>query len=300
MDGWPTPWRSLLLVLVLGLVACDDSITPISGDVDGNFTLTGYLDTDADTQFVRVTPARFQFKWVDATPLDARVFTRNLSTGEETVWQDSLIRLTNGDLDHLFFTTAPVEPGVTYEFIVAPPNEPPTSARILIPSSDSVNPGDINVRPTVIEKVFVQDVDLVNINEAPDALDLIYRYIDPNTRQPDTLTITYTAQATQEGAWQGELIGRTWTFPVRLTDDRYTLLSHLEIPSDDSTVVLVDITAEVVRLSPTWRVPIPRSIVVNGYGFIGARTRYEHTWQIDPERLRELGFNKDAVQNGGS
>ncbi|MEM6644695.1 MAG: hypothetical protein AAF730_00430 [Bacteroidota bacterium] len=282
-------WLSLVLLL-LALTGCDDTITPISGDVDGNFTLNGYLDVDADTQFVRVTPVRFQFEQVDATPLDARVFTRDLNTGQEVVWQDSLVRLDDGRLDHLFFSTAPVASGITYEFVVAPPDALPTSTRILVPPTGPVRPGAFGTRATAVETVFVQDIALERVDEAPDGLDLIYRYVDPTSQQPDSLRITYAFSTDENSQWKGTLSGRDWTFPVRLTNDRYALLNHLERPSSDSTVVLLGVTAEIVRLSPNWRANIPRSIVINGYGFIGARTRYQHTWQLSPGRLQQIGY----------
>lgn len=280
-------WLGAALVLLF-VTACDESITPISGEVDGYYTINGYLDVDADTQFVRVTPVRFQFERFLAGPLDARVFTRDLSTGDETTWRDSIITLEDGTTDHLFHSTMPVLPGETYEFVIERPDGITASTQQDVPPVRPVLPRNVEFRQLTGAEgsQFIQDVILRGLLVTPDGLTMHYRYLDPATSQPDSLAITYTQIAADRGVPTGE----DWIVPLALGDDRFAVLNQLGLAATDSTVVLLDLSMDVVVLSRNWRSSVPRSFVRNGYGFIGARTSYRHTWQLSPEALQQVGF----------
>lgn len=280
-------WCAAALLLLV-VSACDESLTPISGEVDGYYTINGYLDVDADTQFVRVTPVRFQFERLPAEPLDARVFTRNLSTGVEATWQDSLITLDDGTTDHLFHSTAPVIPGDTYEFVIERPDGIVMSTQQDVPPIRSILPAGFEERQVGndAETQFFQDVALRGLIFAPDDLTMVYRYINPATAQPDSLAISYVRIANDEGIATGD----SWTVPIQLSDDRFSVLNGLGVPATDTTVVLLGLSIDVVVLSRNWRSSTPRSFVRNGYGFFGARTRYQRTWQLTPKALSQLGF----------
>ncbi|MEM1095928.1 MAG: hypothetical protein AAGJ10_15125 [Bacteroidota bacterium] len=268
--------------------ACDESLTPISGEVDGYYTINGYLDVDADTQFVRVTPVRFQFERLPAEPLEARVFTRNLSTGVETTWQDSLITLDDGTTDHLFHSTALVTPGDTYEFVIERPDGIVVRTQQDVPPIRPILPAGFEQRQVGnnLDAQFFQDVALRGLNVAPDDLTMRYRYINPATAQPDSLAISYVRIASDEGVPTGD----SWTVPIQLSDDRFSVLNSLGVPANDTTIVLLGLSIDVVVLSRNWRSNVPRSFVQNGYGFFGARTRYQRTWQLTREALSQLGF----------
>ncbi len=52
------PFLPLTLFLILALTACDSSFEPITQEPTHFFAVFGFLDTAADTQFVRVSPVR--------------------------------------------------------------------------------------------------------------------------------------------------------------------------------------------------------------------------------------------------
>ena len=81
---------ALGLALVLLAGACDNTVQPFAEDADALFTLSGFLSTAADTQFVRVIPLRQSLSADDeALPLGAEVTLTELQTGG-VHWTDNI------------------------------------------------------------------------------------------------------------------------------------------------------------------------------------------------------------------
>lgn len=117
---------------------CDDGFSPLAS-TEARYSIYGYLDASADTQWVRVMPVR---PTVPAAPsmLDAVVTLENAAGGEPIVLRDSLFRFETGPevgsegvFLHNFWTTSPLEPGASYRFAVTSPGSPTAEATITIP-----------------------------------------------------------------------------------------------------------------------------------------------------------------------
>ena len=100
----------------LALSACESEFTPFE-ETDAAFSLFGYFDAAADTQFVRVSALRRTA--FDEAPVDAVVTLTNVGTGAVVVLRDSLFRYLNGAVAHNFWTTARVAPGTAYRLSAA-------------------------------------------------------------------------------------------------------------------------------------------------------------------------------------
>lgn len=129
-DGWG-------LVLVVGLLGgggsgCDTTFDPFEALDDAHFTIYGYLDAAADTQYVFVTPLRRQAGPAEA-PLAAVVTLEHLRTGIATVWRDTLVAGPDGQRQHLFWSDAPLQPGETYRFVVAGAGGAASQATVTLP-----------------------------------------------------------------------------------------------------------------------------------------------------------------------
>ena len=117
--------------MALCLAGCETSFEPFEAS-DGAFSLYGFLDAAADTQFVRVSPLRDSL-FTRAAPLDATVTMEHLGTGRTSVWRDSLFRFSNGALAHNVWTSEPVEPGATYRLTVTRPDGAASTALVQLP-----------------------------------------------------------------------------------------------------------------------------------------------------------------------
>ena len=137
---WPSPSLILLtLVAVVALSGCDDSFSPIEPS-DVLFSIFGYLDVSADTQWIRVMPVR-PLAVTEPEPSDAAVTLEHLGTGETIALRDSRFRFeppnseigSEGIFLHNFWTTEPMEPGATYRFTARREGEEPSEAMITLP-----------------------------------------------------------------------------------------------------------------------------------------------------------------------
>lgn len=109
-------WVIRLFGFVLGILivaACDESFQPFQENDKYAFSIYGYLDASADTQWIRVAQARQEFDTPPAVP-DIQVTLEHLESGEMMGMEDSLFK-SEGDFYYLnFWTTMNIDPGKTY------------------------------------------------------------------------------------------------------------------------------------------------------------------------------------------
>jgi hypothetical protein len=151
--------RCVLLAAILGLLftagGCDASFEAFE-ETDLTYSVFGYLDANADRQFVRVEPVQDSAFAGSGGDVEARVTSTNLATGETVVWQDSTFRLGANDVPvHNFTTTADLEPGATYRFRVEREGgEAASTAEVTLPPAfppfELLNaPGSLESPPTL-------------------------------------------------------------------------------------------------------------------------------------------------------
>lgn len=105
---------SIIFIALICLQAgCDYSFDPLQENDQHHFSMYGYLDASADTQWVRVMPVRDSL-YYEPKPLDATVTLTNSASGETVEMQDSLFSYVQGVYTHNFWTTMDIEPTETY------------------------------------------------------------------------------------------------------------------------------------------------------------------------------------------
>lgn len=77
------------------------------------FSIFGYLDAAADTQWARITPAREQLNAPAEVP-EMEVTLENLNSSETVVMKDSFFASGSGFNYINFYTLADIEPGQSY------------------------------------------------------------------------------------------------------------------------------------------------------------------------------------------
>lgn len=133
------PARACLLALSLLFPACDSSFSPIA-EHDLQFSIFGYFDASADTQWIRLMPVRATTVTAPSS-LEATVTLEHLGSGRIIELRDSLFRFSPANPDigsegqylHNFWTDERIEPGAEYRFTAQRPGEPPSEALISIP-----------------------------------------------------------------------------------------------------------------------------------------------------------------------
>lgn len=118
--------RLLLPLIGLGAAAlavaaagCESSFDPFEKSGVA-FSIFGYVDVAADTQFVRVSALR-QSAYEDE-PVEAVVTLEDLTRGRTTTLRDSVVEFGNGAVVHNFWTAEAVTPGTAYRLTATAPD----------------------------------------------------------------------------------------------------------------------------------------------------------------------------------
>ena len=137
--------RRLIPVLLAATLAagCDVPFEPFQENTVGPFSVFGYLDLKADTQWIRVAPIR-QSLLPDSAPIDAIVTLEHLGSGRVVTLRDSLFmfadpRLNTVGYAHNFWTTEPLEPEATYRLRVERSDGAVTTALVEMPTEPEVS-----------------------------------------------------------------------------------------------------------------------------------------------------------------
>ena len=128
----PRLWTSAVLLTLVVLYGCDEAIAPTAG-TDRDFALYGQFDAGADTQAVRVVAIAETIDTLDPDTIAARVTSTHLQSGEQRVWEDSLVRYADGTQGHVFFSPFRVDYEETYRLSVAPPDGEPATVTVTVP-----------------------------------------------------------------------------------------------------------------------------------------------------------------------
>lgn len=147
---------ALALAVSLGATGCDVDFEPIAPS-DLYFSVSGYLDATPDTQWVRVEPLAPTTE-PDPDPLDVVVTLEDTRTGIATP-MEQVVRTFRTGPAHLFWTTADVEPGVTYRLAVRRPDGAETRVTVVVPPEEDV---DIEISDGPFEcptRVYVRGAD---------------------------------------------------------------------------------------------------------------------------------------------
>jgi hypothetical protein len=182
----------LITCCVFIFLSCDHTFRPFQENDKYHFSIYGYLDASADTQWVRVGPARQDIN-EPPDPTGIKVTLENLQSGESVLMNDSL----SSSKSFLnYWTTMEIENEQTYRLIVeesggktsrvivTTPSVLPTiyiiSGRVATPSGSSAST-NIYIDDSVERIADLQSVWYVNIKPATENRRRIYRFPLRNT-----------------------------------------------------------------------------------------------------------------------
>ena len=124
----------LAAVCALLLAGCDPSVDAFQEN-ELHYSIFGYLNASADTQFVRVEPLRDGMLTSTPERLQADVTLTHLGTGRTTSLHDSLFRYLDGASAHNFYTTVDIEPTASYRLQVHGPGGAASQAQTAVPDT---------------------------------------------------------------------------------------------------------------------------------------------------------------------
>lgn len=120
------------LNLILIVSSCDEPFVPLQDRSESPFSMYGYLDASADTQWVRVIPVRQQLDTPAEIP-EMIVTIEDLQTGNRVEMRDSLFQLRQEFNIINSWSTIDVQPNQTYQLRGELPNGLISTATITTP-----------------------------------------------------------------------------------------------------------------------------------------------------------------------
>lgn len=265
----------LAACLAGGLIfgGCTETFEPFQEN-DLYFSIYGYLDAAADTQFVAVTPLR-KFVSADAAPIDAAVMLEHLETGRTTSWRDSLFRFSNGSVGYVFWSKEPVEPGHNYRFTVTRSDGATSTTTVRMPPAFPDPELRTNLIPfSPLPPPRLQNIGLLGIEKLVD-LRIVYTLRTEEGGVSDPVTLSYVDKV-RPGS--GNRMG--------LSFDAYEDVRSL-FPGNCPQVLTATVIAgggtsdwpDFFRLDDEMLAdPNLTGNIRNGMGFLGGAIRWERPW----------------------
>lgn len=263
------------------LLGCEENLAP-RGFLDVSYSLYGVLSPDLDTQSVRLYPVE-AFPHLTPESLGVAVASTDLVTGEETVWQESIVSSANGDTEHIFWAPFRAEYGHTYRIEAARPDSPVnTFAEVRIPDPVTVHILDPD---TVLFRVSIEGGGIRVFK--PEVVYGVRKSLRARTGPAGPVrSIPVSYQGTEQATADG------WTIAVNLHLDRWIVQGEYTAEFRSGGIAcplldLIDLELHVVVGDAPWDPPQgvfdPNVLshhraltnVQNGFGFIGGGYRIE-------------------------
>ncbi|MFT5141621.1 MAG: hypothetical protein ACI84D_000227 [Thalassolituus oleivorans] len=241
------------------------------------FSVYGYLDTAADTQFVRLESVRQT--GVGARPSLEDVIVRSTDgSGEWRLWEHRAITLDDGARGDLFFGVFRPEANQHYQVEAEASNGDVTRATVSTPPIPEIVPGP----PLGNAISLTQHIEVSGLTLDPLRLTLLYAVREPDASQAEQVIVDY--------GTGGIRIPQGWAFDVFLTRDHSAVLVGLGRNAADRDVALESIGVRTDILSPEWAHPRTSDNITSGRGFFGAIGRYELYWVLETDAVLTMGF----------
>lgn len=274
----------ILLLLVLPLSSCDNTVQPFT-ESDANFGLFGFLDTAADTQFVRVEPRRETQFLEEDLPRPSLISTSS-ATGLQQIWQDSVVTTNSGNKALLYWTNFRPEKGVRYDFTASGLSLTDTEASTIVPEDPSLS--TIPEHETNLG-TWEQGINISRIDAVVDRVTVVYTTAFSNG-------VLFEKEFDYFNRFLSNLEAG-WRVIVRLErdfDDIRTQAGYVDdaIPFREIKLVVRYRSADWVSSSRL------QSNVSSGLGFVGSVMTYEQSWTVDTTVLSDINVRDE--QNEGN
>lgn len=267
----------LLFVFTLIFSNCTDSFQPLQENDQYHFSMYGYLDASADTQWVRISPAREQLETTAEIP-EMKVTVENLATGDTITLRDSLFQNRGGNYLN-FWTTEPIQHNQSYRLVAEGPNGKRSQVTVNIP-------GELPTPLVIIQQFFGQPTTYqVVVDNSVNVADVqskwYVRLVAPNLDERRVFSFAYRNSAKTTDAFGG-----AFTYLLEPEKELDEIERQVLLPQNGKIEVVYrqiyvassssDWSSNIASLDDlTYSLPETFSNVENGAGFlIGIDSKY--------------------------
>lgn len=175
--------------------SCDQEFQPLEANDEFFFSMYGYLDAAADTQWIHITPVREQVDMLDTVP-EMEVTLTNVDSGQQITLNDSLFQRGANFLN--FWTDEPVEYNQVYRLRAELPTGESSKVTVVTPDEMPLPKIVIFTTPGASPEYFVFVDKRVNLADIQ--VKYYIRILASNLEQERTISFSYrnSAEITQE------------------------------------------------------------------------------------------------------
>lgn len=207
----------ILLLLFLFVTSCNESFNPWEENGEYHFSIYGYLDASADTQWVRVMPVREDL-FLEPKPIDAVVTLEHIESGEIVEMNDSLFEYSHNAYAYNFWSTMDLQPNHSYR-ITATNNDKNSHVEVTLPEdfptplvrmeSGSGNPSDDFIFIEGVERLAdVRTIHYMRLHNSGEEYMIPFVHIQDTIRQV-TGDFTLKIDPREDQNTLGSLLGTT-------------------------------------------------------------------------------------------
>lgn len=296
----------LLLACVLGLAAllagCETNVDPFT-EARRPFTIWGYLEAQADTQFVRVFPIEKRIGMDRSGPIDARVVSTDLTTGEQRVWTDSVITFGPGNVGHVFWSEFRPQSGRRYRLEVSRSDGEMSHAEVRVPAPLEVTLPDSPTDFKIPVRILGEDLNLVGLGVKYVGVPAFPANPWP-AGTPSPPAIVFPVKISYFEKLQP--ISGGLYFQIDMKEDYLAIQEEYQRNCLPKDMVLQRMEFEFLSANDAWTPPggiFDPEVVVepgamsnveNGLGFFGAAQSVSVRWFPPADVLRKAGFASGA------
>ncbi len=288
----------ILLGCTLLLLSCDTSVDPIL-DAGRPYTMWGFLDVKADTQFVRVIEIADTLDSISPDSLEAVFTSLDMSTGEETMWKQKIVEISDNDFRHIFYSDLRIKDNRRYRLEIIRRSDLATShVELRVPALFSlIEQSAIETDTSIIAPVFLTG-DPPNVFHTRVVYEASTIPVNPGLENPivHDVTISYADKRVR--------FNEGWIIDIDLTRDfkiiQQTFRRNIIVPND--LIFLRNMKLIMVIGNEAWDPPGGEfdpellvepgtfSNIESGFGFIGAGYEESVTWRPARRPLLLAGF----------
>ena len=260
-------------------IGCDNEFSPFAeSSADESIVVNGFLDFNADTQFVRIQVVRREIERDASLGDGLTAVLKNINTGTDFLMTDSILTLETERKVHLFYLQEPVEAGSNYELEVTGINGGRSVHSTNLPVRGSFLPAP--VENIASQEPIVQPIRLSDLDRQPHNVTVIYTVLRNGTGEPIEVSFPY------DNFLVAENNGFNYTIDVRLGIDRTNVIAALSLPQTDATTVLQNISLSYELFSDEWS----QESVPTDVSFFGSAATFDETWTLPDVALSALMY----------
>lgn len=200
----------IAIIVCIGLTGCEEDPNPFIGE-DQPYTVYGYLNPKANRQLVRVIPVAGLIDEVGIGADQAMVRSTHLGTGEQRIWQDSLVTFEDGSTGVVFFSDFTPEFEAPYRLEVVRNDGETSSVEVTVPRNITVT-RQMSTNPLI--PLFLLE------GELPNLVEVAVKY-QTSALQPQLPIVLEPIQFPVAVSYKGkeERVGNGWEYRLDYRED---------------------------------------------------------------------------------